>query len=667
MKWWYILAILSLFSVSVQAEPDRMLDPQRVLNPGADPEADWAQRLMSGDNEAAWRAFVGELRKGSPRISLENSIPELRKRWFGVAINDMGSFNFDADAILEQRYGGVYGIEHQFDGEIDWLHDPSEGRTGEWLWQFNRHLHWLNLADAYRATGDPRYAQAWESELRSWIAQCPRPQDNGNRVGSAWRTLDTGIRAGSTWPYTFEAFRQSPHVSDEALWMFVCAQRENALHLLAHPTGGNWIVMETNGLGHVGMTLPELNGSDQFVASARLRAREELDTQFYPDGTHQEFAPHYAAAGCLANFYALALLGEHTGHPFPKEFWQDLANIVSALARIADPNGITPALHNSRPVALGGIYQQFQSGFGGQYLPEPPWLGKGADWVPWGGYAVLRSENHYLLFDAGPRGTAHFHDDDLQVLSFAHGYHFAVDGGSPQYTRDQLSRHLRTSAAHNVVQMDGKLHKPANEIHRPEAPADMIFEERENRVISAAGRELIQTEDNRNKFIHERTVIDLGEIGWLIYDHLQAADEEPHFWEWLWNLDVDRLEVSGDSAIAQHTNGPQMHFHFYSPVKFQLKVSKGELEPAVRGWMARADEGTYAAIPCLRIISESTPEPVQLFTLKEPAPTGNTPAKATMTVKSSSPNTWNIKITHPNHKDQKITLPKKLKQADTHF
>ncbi len=641
---------------SSMSEPDvsaEIYQPETVLDAERFPDAAWAEKLKAGDSAGAIRVFVEELRKGASRIEPRESIPSIRKRWFGVGINEVGGMNLDADAVVDLRYGGAYGIEHQFEDEIDWHYDASEGRTNEWTWQLNRHLHWINLADAYRETGDAKYAEAWERELRSWLAQCRRPEDSGNYAGSPWRTLDTGIRAGSSWPYAFEVFRQSPHVTDEALWLLVCAQREQALHLMASTTGGNWKIMESNGLGHAGMMFPELRGAREFAETAIERVQEEIDRQFYPDGTHQEFAPHYAAAGCIANFYALARIAEKNDFTLPESFWDDLVLMTSALGRIADPEGVAPGVHNSPPIDIVDLYRDLAASTGHSTLKERPWLSEEPDLVPWGGYAVLRRADRYAIFDAGPRGTSHFHDDDLQFFSYAYGRHFAIDPASPQYTNEPISRHLRSSAAHNVVLMDGKLHAPAEEIRRPQEPMPITFVNAGDVVAAGAKRELRLVDQAGTTFHHERIVLDIEGLGWLILDRMTPPANQEHSWEWLWNLDVDSVSLNDDSAVASHEGGPELFIQAAGDRPFSLKVSQGEKEPEIRGWLARGQERTYTPIPCLRIISEPAAGEVALFTLKVPSPAGETAGISIQTTEFRD-GEWNVVLGGPEQPAYRI-------------
>ncbi|HOM57827.1 MAG TPA: heparinase II/III family protein, partial [Candidatus Latescibacteria bacterium] len=78
-------------------------------------------------------------------------------------------------------------------GNWDWTWRP--GTDWEWTYALNRHHWWAELAAAYLATGDQRYAQELDSLIRSWVGQCPVRVDDT----SAWRTLETGIRVSGPW------------------------------------------------------------------------------------------------------------------------------------------------------------------------------------------------------------------------------------------------------------------------------------------------------------------------------------------------------------------------------------------------------------------------------------------------------------------------------------
>jgi hypothetical protein len=59
----------------------------------------------------------------------------------------------------------------------------------KYLWEANRHLHLVTLAQAHSLSGDSRYALAIRAQVDSWIQQCPVGR------GPNWvSALELGIR-----------------------------------------------------------------------------------------------------------------------------------------------------------------------------------------------------------------------------------------------------------------------------------------------------------------------------------------------------------------------------------------------------------------------------------------------------------------------------------------
>jgi uncharacterized heparinase superfamily protein len=76
-----------------------------------------------------------------------------------------------------------------------------------------------------------------------------------------------------------------------------------------------------------------------------------------------------------------------------------------------------------------------------------------------GDYWVFRNRNDCLVFDAGRTCTdelpAHGHCDLLGFESSLGGKRFIVDSGVFSYEDDKMRRYCRSTAAHNVLQIDG--------------------------------------------------------------------------------------------------------------------------------------------------------------------------------------------------------------------
>ena len=69
-------------------------------------------------------------------------------------------------------------------GEIDFYFDPTliKGpRNHEWLWQFNRHNYWQNMARAYVGEKDEEIALAFRHQLLTWIKDTYVPTDINNQ------------------------------------------------------------------------------------------------------------------------------------------------------------------------------------------------------------------------------------------------------------------------------------------------------------------------------------------------------------------------------------------------------------------------------------------------------------------------------------------------------
>src|SRR5262249_49892141 len=77
-----------------------------------------------------------------------------------------------------------------------------------------------------------------------------------------------------------------------------------------------------------------------------------------------------------------------------------------------------------------------------------------------GDYWVWRNGGDFFLMDAGPVGAdhlpAHAHSDLLTIEASSAGRRLVVDSGAYAYRDDELRRYCRSTAAHNVLQVDDR-------------------------------------------------------------------------------------------------------------------------------------------------------------------------------------------------------------------
>lgn len=56
---------------------------------------------------------------------------------------------------------------------------------------------------------------------------------------------------------------------------------------------GNWLIMEMNGLGQIGILYQQFKKSAKWLQQALESLEEELDRQIYPDGFQYELTTNY--------------------------------------------------------------------------------------------------------------------------------------------------------------------------------------------------------------------------------------------------------------------------------------------------------------------------------------------------------------------------------------
>ena len=80
--------------------------------------------------------------------------------------------------------------------------DPDLVGDIKYLWEPNRHLHLVTLAQAWSMTGEAKYAEALREQLESWFIACPHP------MGANWASsLEAGIRLAN-WSLAWQLLEQ---------------------------------------------------------------------------------------------------------------------------------------------------------------------------------------------------------------------------------------------------------------------------------------------------------------------------------------------------------------------------------------------------------------------------------------------------------------------------
>ena len=578
------------------------LDPARIS------EACLAS-IAAGDYAEAVRLCAAYYREKA-----DSHVPELSAKG-----------TFDIAAADKAAAGGmrVINIDHCFlEGDVDFLFNPTliHGPVNhEWLWGMNRHGCWINMARTYRATGDSKYALAFEKQLLKWIAQTYIPE-NWNGPGSAWRTIECGLRLMGSWQVAFDGFKNA--VSDLSLLLMIASMHRQSVHLVKHPTSHNWLMMEANGAYTFSALFPELKDAKENRQIAAGWLQEELEKQILPDGMHDELSPDYQSVvyNCAASFYGLAkALGIDS--EIPEEFTDMIRSTAKAAVLLSTPGFTQPRTNDTYTISTDVFTQKTEALFG--YDPvmrfvnskraegTPPEGETASAFLPYAGFVVMRNDwsqdSAYLCFDVGPLGTGHMHQDKLNINVFKGSQELIYDDGGGQYEQSPARRYGVSGYAHNTVLVDGLAQHRREPLRTSEAiDAGWItnpeFDYAVGTYEDTFGPDFVKPA------VHKREVRFCKPGFFCVSDHLVSVDGNEHDYEVLFHLDtlnVKPLKGYQNGVISRYGKKYEVAMIPLDEegTAVELHQVSAQTEPNFQGWyMGRNENNLHKAITVSRKI-----------------------------------------------------------------
>ena len=516
-------------------------------------------------------------------------------------------------------------IDWEFpEGEVDFLFNPTEicgPINHEWLWQFNRHAEWRNMACAYNDTGDEKYARAFSKQLLKWIAQT-QVIEAYNGPGSAWRTIECGIRLLGNWHVAFDGFRKSPALADATVLLMIASMHRQTVHLINNPTGKNWLMMESNGAYTFSSLFGELSDSEANRSIAAERLLLELKSQILPDGMHNELSPDYQSVVllCAANFYELArALGLE--HEIPEDFIALIRDTVNAAILLSTPALTQPRTNDcftipthyftARAARTLGDSPEFMFINSARREGQPPRGQTPSAYLPYAGFVAMRShwgaDATYMCFDVGPLGMAHIHQDKLNINVFKGSQELIYDDGGGQYEISEARKYALSGYGHNTVLVDG-LAQYRKVPLAATAPIDAGWVTNEAFDYAAAtyddtfGREMVRPAT------HKREVRFCKPDMFVVVDTLSSADGDAHDYEVLFHLDTTRVKPIPLYPNAVISDFGKQYEIAIIPLdqgeEVELKTVSAATEPRMQGWYnGRNEANLHAAITVSRKVS----------------------------------------------------------------
>jgi hypothetical protein len=429
-----------------------------------------------------------------------------------------------ADKILFGRFN-VFGLSDVHLGfPPEWNRDPKTGTIApkqfgptinyrdlklvgdiKYIWEINRHLELVTLAQAYHLTKEIKYAEAIKILLISWFNQCPYP------MGINWASsLELSVRLVN-WAFAWHLVggKNSPlflQPNGKILmgkWLRSIYEHCHFIsnHFSLYSSANNHFIGENMGLFIGAITWPLWKESASWCETAFLSLEKEAVSQITSDGVNHEQSIWYQHE--VTDMLLLCgLIGKENSINFSNRYWKRLESSIEFLGSVMDVGWNMPMIGDSDSgliVRLAGspdfcVYRSLlatgtvifnRSDFkakAGAFDDKSHWLlgdygKKKYDCVkssfeshpairnfPKGGYYILgdnfeTKKEIKIIADIAPLGylsiAAHGHADALAFCLFAGGNEFLIDPGTYVYGYSKKWRkYFRGTSAHNTVCID---------------------------------------------------------------------------------------------------------------------------------------------------------------------------------------------------------------------
>ena len=454
-------------------------------------------------------------------------VTQLSRAWIRAPARvDVAACVEAADRIVEGRFDifALHGIA--LGTPPRWNRDPKSGVEApltfgklldyrdaclvgdiKYLWEPNRHLHLVALAQAYALTGEARYFDVIRQHLESWFVSCPCGM--GPNWSSALEPALRLINWSSAWQILGGAasplFEDAAGASFRHRWLESIFQHARFIHghFSLYSSANNHLIGEAAGLFIAAVTWPCWPQARIWRVQAKAILEREALLQNAADGVNLEQAVSYQRFELELLLMSL-LAGKANGQAFSTTFESRIEAMIEYLASIMDAGGHVPMFGDSddgvvvrlahgrefcgyRSLLATGALLFHRAEFKAKAVgldDQTRWLiGDEADdafggldaegarfpvrqTFPSGGYYILGCDfetgsEMRLVADAGPLGyqtiAAHGHADALAFTLSLGGLEFFIDPGTYAYhTQEPWRRYFRGTAAHNTVRVDGK-------------------------------------------------------------------------------------------------------------------------------------------------------------------------------------------------------------------
>jgi hypothetical protein len=501
----------------------------------------------------------------------------------------------------------------------------------KYLWEINRHLELVTLAQAFHLSGELRFAAGCRAMLDSWIAANPYP------LGVNWcSSLEHAMRLVN-WSFAWSLlggegatlFEGEEGQAFRRRWLDSIYQHCHFIagHISRHSSANNHLLGERTGLFIAATTWPLWDVSRRWQTESHAELEREALLQNFEDGVNKEQAVWYHHA--VADMLLLAgLVGRANGRDFSAAYWRRFEAMLEFLASITDCAGNVPQIGD----ADDGVMVRFVPGQEfdvyasllasgavlferGDFKRKARALDDKSRWLlgdsaaakfsaltdrgenlpvrrefASGGYYILgdRFETDRevrIVADAGPLGylsiAAHGHADALAFTLSAGGTEMLIDPGTFAYHTEKRWRdYFRGTSAHNTVRIDGVDQSVAGGNFLWLRHARVQVEHSSDNRLAARHDGYARLADpvqHRRVWAYDGTSRTLA-----VLDELKCSAE--HRAEWCWHFAPGcGVRVEGNQLTAQRNN---VLLTLVFPAELACRIAAGADHPPL-GWYSR--------------------------------------------------------------------------------
>jgi len=544
-------------------------------------------------------------------------------------------------------------------GEIDWHLDSVSGKRAPFVhwsridplnpaqlgdskvvWELNRHQWLLQLGQAYRFTGEARYARKYVEALTDWM------EKNPPGFGVNWSSsLEVSLRLIS-WCWALMFFRDSPALTPQFFLRLLSSIRSHAKHieryLSLYYSPNTHLTGEALGLVYAATLFPKFNDAERWCRLGRTVLLDQMEKQILPDGVFFEQSTRYQIYTTEIYLHFL-ILAERNQLPIPCWVGEKVTSLLDFLLVVRRPDGTMPQIGDAdggcllpllrrKPDDSCGLFSVAAAFFRRDDFAwaaqssgvEVMWLLGAAgrygflslrqksptarlNLFTQGGYVVMRNhwraDSHQLIFDVGPLGcggsSGHGHADMLSIQCSAFGENYLVDAGTGCYTGNLHWRdYFRSTQAHNTITLDDESQAcPAGPFSwKARQPSATL-----TNVVSRAGFTLIDASHDAwtsrdNPVIHRRRVLFVKRMYWVIIDDMQGTTTHDIALRFQF-APLPVTALADDWVLAAGRNGSALLLKTLTNSSTNRELTCGASHP-MRGWVS-PDYGQRVAAPVL--------------------------------------------------------------------